>query len=275
MIRQLILRPLFFLGGICAPFSAAMAEDYKISYDVYASGFHALEVDFDLSIDDKQDKYGVNLFTATHGLLGTLVPWKGNFYAEGAILNDQYFQPLLHRSSAQWRGEEDVREYRYDEQGHFVSYKRVEEGVNKTPDSLDEKLTEGTTDVLSATLNMMAQLDGDNPCDSKADIFDGKRRFELSYSLESTSELKASRYNKFEGTAYKCIAEVEPKGGKWHKKPRGWLSIQEQGRELGKLPTIWMGKPKEIDRYIPVKVLIKTQYGAMMLHLTGAHKKVL
>jgi hypothetical protein len=63
--------------------------------------------------------------------------------------------------------------------------------------------------------------------------------------------------------------EIEPISGEWAKKPRGWLSIQEQGRERGTMPTVWLGKFDEDGPAVPVKILVKTAYGALVMHAVG------
>ncbi len=64
----------------------------------------------------------------------------------------------------------------------------------------------------------------------------------MTFVAQGTEDLKATKYNVYEGPAEKCTVEVAPAGGKWHEKPRGWLSIQEQGRQHGQLPTVWFAR---------------------------------
>jgi len=84
-------------------------------------------------------------------------------------------------------------------------------------------------------------------CEGTSLVFDGKRSFEQKFVHEENVELTASKYNIYEGPAAKCTVEVVPKKGKWHSKPRGWLSIQEQGREKGTMPTVWLAEYKGKD----------------------------
>ena len=49
--------------------------------------------------------------------------------------------------------------------------------------------------------------------------------------------------------------------------PRGWLSIQEQGRSKGSLPTIWLAKIDKDGPAVPVKLRLKTDYGTLFSHL--------
>ena len=88
------------------------------------------------------------------------------------------------------------------------------------------------------------------------------------FKEKGTVELKASRWNVYEGSAIECTAEVQPIAGKWHEKPRGWMSIQEQGRERGTIPTVWFAKITEGQPAVPVKVRVKTSYGTLFMHMT-------
>jgi len=129
-------------------------------------------------------------------------------------------------------------------------------------------LAENTTDVMTAALEMMQALPTSGKCEGESEIFDGKRRYKLIFVDEGKAELKKSRYNIYHGPATKCIVKVEPMGGKWHKKPRGWMSIQEQGKENGKMPTIWMANLSEDNPAVPVKIMVRTDYGALVMHMT-------
>lgn len=46
------------------------------------------------------------------------------------------------------------------------------------------------------------------------------------------------------------------------------MSIQEQGRERSTMPTIWFAKMAEGEPAVPVKIRVKTEYGALIMHLT-------
>ena len=109
------------------------------------------------------------------------------------------------------------------------------------------------------------------------EIFDGKRRFKLTFAHQGTVQLAKSKYNLYNGPAVECSVEVEPIAGKWYDKPRGWISIQEQGRERGKIPTVWFAQMDEGQTAVPVKVRVKTAYGTLFMHVTeynGPNKRL-
>jgi hypothetical protein len=235
-------------------------------YEVYAGGIHALQSELTVDMSNPQ-RYDISLSAKTRGLLGKLAPWHGTFETQGWRAPNGDLQPQLHKSTATWRDENEVKEYKYNRDGTFD--KLVIDEHDKPPrvETTESDLTNGTIDVFTATLDIMSKIAQGQPCEGNADVFDGKRRFSQVFAPEKPDMLAPSKYNIYGGQAQKCTVEVVPKGGEWHKKPRGWMSIQEQGREKGTMPTIWMARLSDNGPAIPVKILVKTNYGALVMHL--------
>lgn len=261
MVRKSLILAIFLNALI--PFGT-QAADVKARYSVYSSGFKILSADLHLKEDTSS--YRVILDTKTSGFLGWLVPWEGVFESAGTIKSGTY-TPQKHYSSAIWKKEVDTKTYSYLEDGRFGDLSIEGTYIEKQSKKVDPKLADFTTDILSATLNALNALE----CTSKQDIFDGKRRYELSFTKQGEEDLTASRYNIYGGKAIKCQAEITPKGGAWHKKPRGWLSIQEQGRQRGELPSFWYA-PIMVGNEIanlPVKLVVHTKFGTLRMNLSG------
>ena len=255
--------------------SPAQAAKQSMFYDVYAGGIHVLEAKLDITMGG--GKYDIALSASTFGFLAKLVPWKGTFESNGWIMKDGTLRPQLHRSEA-FAGEEyDLKEYKYSREGKFLSYNEVqtEAGQPKKKGNrakkFDIKVTQGTTDALSATLEVLSKVGAGEKCDGSAEIFDGKRRFREIFTDVGADDLVASSYNVFSGSAAACEIQVEPLAGEWSKKPRGWMSIQDQGRQNGGLPTMWAGTLMDKGPALPVKIRIKTGYGTLMMHMSEYH----
>lgn len=259
--------------------SAAQTPDVKpnqqrMQYDVYAGGIHALQAKLDMDLS-KEERFDVSLWAQTYGLLGKLAPWSGTFESHG--WKGEINKPEIHKSTAIWRGEKEIKQYSYAKDGKFLEYRITDDENDGSVREVDDELTQNTSDVLTATLNTMQAIAGGSECEGETEIFDGKRRYKLIFKQKKDVVLEASRYNVYAGPAVECSAEVEPVAGKWHDKPRGWLSIQEQGRELGKIPTVWFAQMAEGQPAVPVKVLVKTSYGTLFMHMTdyaGGDKKL-
>ena len=237
-----------------------------MQYDVYAGGIHALKSNLAINLSGT-DTYSVNLETKTYGLLGKMAPWEGAFNTKG-WRTETGTHPEKHQSIGVWRGESEKKEYFYNEDKSFQSYIRTKQGKEPQVRKTTDELTKGTSDMLTATLNTMMDITKNGKCEGTTDVFDGKRRFQLIFKEKQKVELEKSRWNVYTGPAIECTAEVKPMAGKWHEKPRGWMSIQEQGRERGTMPTIWFASITEGQPAIPVKVRVKTSYGTLFMHMT-------
>lgn len=254
----------------------ARAETQIMTYDVYAGGIHAM--DAKLTLNQTPSTYDIKLESQTAGFLKSLADWSGNYWTNGVFTPSGKIYPKEHRSSSTWKDETEEKNYKYDGKGKFLSFrvtttekdkKKGDKVTDKTPEKIESELTKGSTDLLSATLKLLLALPKDRTCTGKEKIFDGDRSYFMVFKSTKIEKLEKSRYNMFGGDAVTCEVEVVPDKGKWRKKPRGWLSIQEQGRQKGALPTIWLGQMQDDKTYIPVKIRVKTDYGTLFLHLTS------
>ncbi len=263
-----ILVALILVMGVAGSANAqAIQKNQQVmQYDVYAGGIHALQSKLDVNLAD-QGKYDISLAAQTYGLLGKLAPWEGVFQSNGWVLKDRY-QPQLHRSVAIWRKEEEIKNYKYNKNGSFDFYSLKDDSNDGSSKAVDDELTQGTTDILTATLATLDSVANGEGCNGSSEIFDGKRRFKLTFKQKREVVLEASRYNIYAGPAVECAALVEPVAGKWREKPRGWMSIQEQGRAKGTMPTVWFASVSEGQPAVPVKIKIKTDYGTLFMHMT-------
>lgn len=269
-MRRVLSVTLFSLLLISCPVTSNAGPKEKLQtmvYSVYAGGINAVQAK--LSVDtNASSRYRMILSAKTRGFLAKLAPWRGRFETEGWKMGEG-FRPQLHRSTSVWKEETEIKEYSYSQDGKFIGLKITEEGKDKSPDGLKSELTDNTTDALTATLVVMQGIKEKGECTGESEVFDGKRRFILKFRNKGVTNLRKSSYNLYSGPAIMCEVEIEPKGGAWHKKPRGWLSIQEQGRKKGYLPKIWLASVTDGAPAVPVKVQVKTDYGSLMAHLTG------
>ena len=248
------------------PASAESGQQYFI-YDVYAGGIHAVQAQ--LTIDYTQNnRYAIELGAHTRGVLGKLAPWSGTFESEGWVISDDELRPELHRSISTWRGEKETKSYNYTKDGGFKNLIIKDHDKPEEQKDVPDEVTKDTTDAFTAALMVMESVHQGGKCEGRSEVFDGKRRFAQIFKEQERVKLKPSKYNVFGGDAVECTVEIEPISGEWSSKPRGWLSIQEQGRERGTMPTIWLGSLSEGGPAVPVKILVKTAYGSLFMHLS-------
>jgi hypothetical protein len=244
------------------------AARQEMTYDVYAGGFHVVSADLLIDLA-KKTTYTLRLGAYTHGMLAKLAPWKGVFETKGWYDPKKAApQPQMHSSDTTWRDEKEVVQFVYNKDGTFKEHRIFNDKKNgKQPPQ--PELSDKTTDVLSATLAVMNNVAETGKCEGNDKIFDGERSYNLIYHHQKETVLEKSDLNLYSGPAAECTVEVKPLKGRWHSRPRGWMSIQEQGREKGTMPTVWFAKMTPGQTPVPVRIRVKTDYGTLFMHLTG------
>ncbi|MCB1591059.1 MAG: DUF3108 domain-containing protein [Alphaproteobacteria bacterium] len=265
----LVLGAISFIAAASGQAQAQKAPKVqKMKYEVYASGLNAVTAEMQIDLDNP-GTYRMIFGAATQGMLASMVPWQGTFESKGWLLQNGHHLPEMHESIASWKQEKEVKTYHYGRDGKFKSIETTYTTKKPKKETPDPALTDNTTDVLSATLDMMKALSKGSECNGYSEIYDGKRRYAMEFQHQRYVMIKPTRYNIYSGPAVECIVEVKPRGGEWHKKPRGWLSIQEQGRERGTMPTVWFAMIGDKNPVaVPVRVRVKTAYGTLFMHLT-------
>ncbi len=258
---------LFLLVLIAA--MPARAEDksapgQSMIYDVYASGVHVLEARLD--INESGDRYDMQFTAHTRGFLAAMLPWTGQYSVQGWALGNGNYSPEKYVSKSVWKKDVDGKDYSFTKDGAFQELLVTKDGKTEKAD-VSPELSKGAIDEYTAALKVFAKIAREGKCEGQDDSFDEKRRYTQVFKPLENGEITPTDYNAFSGETVKCTVEIIPNGGKWHKKPRGWLNVQEQGRRLGQLPTMWAAKLNETGPAVPVKVLIKTDYGALVIHL--------
>jgi hypothetical protein len=255
------MKNFYKIAAILLLFLPIPAHAQTMVYSIYAGGLHA--VDAQLEIDTHKGRYDIMLQAATRGFLSKLVPWRGTFETHGwSGIN----RPQTHKSATVDSDGETIKEYRYTKDGGFKDLTVTENGKGKIRKT-EPELSRGTIDTLTAAMKVLQDVAQGKKCEGQSDIFDGRRRFTQVFHPAADDEIEATSYNAYAGPALVCVVEVIPKGGAWHKKPRGWMSIQEQGRKAGALPTLWVAQLEKGGPAVPVKLQIKTSYGTLMMHL--------
>jgi len=238
------------------------ADPLKVTYGLYASGFHVVDVEGTYAIHD--DTYDLTMDLKTVGLLGRVAPWAGVIHTNG-LNKGTKSTPLEHSFAATWRKKVETTTFSFDKNGALTAHVIEEDDGNVLDNMPGDDVTKGNpTDMLTALFRTM-----NNPetCETTQPGLDGKRRFDMVFTSKGTETLEKNRYSEFAGEAEICEVEIVPVSGKWREKPRGWMSLQGQAKGKGQLPRLWFGQVREDMPPIPVRFFIKTDYGSMVMHL--------
>lgn len=275
---------LFVWAFFCAP--AANAQllqerdgEIKVSYGVYAGGFRALDVA--MTLDSTENGYNIGMRAVPFGVIGSLLPWAGEYVTTGKIVKDTAKAPRLvpekHAKISRWREDNDQDYFTYGKDGVLTGHKRIEilHSVRREKDiPLDPEFHKDSVDLLTGVVQMLVNVNSSGKgvtCDAAPVIFDGKRRFQLKFREIGTETLVKGKYNMTSGVARLCEIEMIPLTG-FGDTPKGYYKIQEQARQRGQLPIVWVAPLWDGGPHLPVKLLVKSEYGSVYAHAqTASH----
>jgi hypothetical protein len=252
---------------------------FDVNYDIYAGGMHLIDVI--MTFRQNNATYSAGMTAKPSGFFSKIVPWEGQYSTNGKIVNSS-LAPILHTKTSRWGKEHDETIMHFDTRGQLTKMTDREWIHGKTPPAPktvtpDSNLTNNAQDLVTTVVRMLyhAQQTGLNTkeaCNSTHTVFDGKRRFTMQFTALGETTLQKSRYSAFSGKAQRCQIEIKPLAG-FKGKKRGFYKIQEDSRKNGELPSIWLMPAWENGPPVPVRMQIKSDYGAIIVHAAKVTKQ--
>ena len=248
------------LGGILLSGGVAGASTTTLEYDVYWKFLRLMEFK---SVAQAAPGGATRVATdsRTVGIVDTFFPWTARAEAVGALrgggLSSQAyhtwsrFRDRVQQVDVRWRGgEPEVN----------VSGELPEKTQRAV---VSPALRRDTIDPLSAVMGLSRGLADDGRCGGTFPVFDGLRRYDLSFVDRGEVELEESGNDAWSGAARLCEARFEMLGGAW----RGDVKPEDNPtRILAWLrPVVAGGEP------VPVRFQIVAEAGALDVHLRAAH----
>lgn len=225
--------------------------DIHADYTIYVGGLIFAEGSMSATLNGRD--YLLRNRLGSAGLPGKFWDARWTMTSEGRIAEDT-LQPKRFAFSATEKDETKRRLMVYDASGApeltFDPPLPPEEANRTQP--YERK---NTLDPVSAFL--LPAIAGENPCDRKIPVFDGKRRYDL-HLIFDRKDTVTTRNNGYSGEAIRCKVRVVPKAGM----EQGKLTTTMRRRDD---TWIWLA-PIEAGRlYIPVRVQLRTPIGGAIL----------
>ena len=191
--------------------TSAYATEVMHNFKVFIGPFEASHTSFSYKLTDSS--YKVQSEVATYGFFNTLYPFKAKYYTDGNIKKNQLETSHYHYSS-HTRFNHRTKELVYNEQGipvYRISSKNEESKKVKLTDNPKNK---GTTDLQTVLAELAKQYNEVKFCDSRMQVYDGKRRFDVIFKDEGKEELTANEHSPYSGLASKCSMYIDKLGEK-------------------------------------------------------------
>lgn len=189
------------------------AHAFSVEHDftVLLGPFNASKTQFTYALSPQD--YSVNSKVKTAGVFDTLYPFTANYWTNGKIVKNNLETANYHYDSKS-RFSKRRKELIYNDQGMPIF--RISAKNDKEKKVVIEQNTDNkdTTDLQTVFVELARQYNRLKFCDSRMEVFDGKRRFDVIFKDEGKEELIANEYSNFAGSATKCSMYIDKLGAK-------------------------------------------------------------
>ncbi len=189
-------------------FFALPAKAFSVIHDfnVEIGPFDASRTRFSYTLDSKN--FQINSAVKTFGLFDTLYPFKAAYETSGKIFGESLQTGSYHYNS-QTRFNKRSKELVYDDKGTLLYRLSSKNGRKKKVLIAPDDENAGTTDFQTVFAELARQYNNVRFCDSKMEVFDGKRRFDVIFKDEGKEELPMLEGSPYWGLAVKCSMYID------------------------------------------------------------------
>ncbi len=198
-----------FFWAITATASTAAEVQHK--FNVSIGPFDAAVAQLAYTLNPST--YAINSQVKTNGIFNKLYPFKANYATSGRIKKEKFETASYHYDS-QSRFNKRTKELIYDDNGHPLYRLSTKNGKQKkgTVDTAIDSTD--TTDLQTIFAKLAKQYNDVHFCDSRMQVFDGKKRFDVIFKDEGKEELPPQEGLAHSGMATKCSIYIDKLGDK-------------------------------------------------------------
>jgi hypothetical protein len=231
-------------------------EPMRLDYTIYAGGLRALSLDLRLATDPPA--YRLQSQVRTTGFLADLVPFVLEAVALGALTPDGP-RPDRYVTANRWR-DRDIRRVVMNYGDSATPGVTAEPSPQKDDRSVvPEAKRRATVDPLTGIFDLL--LARGAGCAGTAEIFDGRRRYDISAATGGSKRVDPGSYGVYSGTATLCRLSVETIGGFWNR--------FDERKRYPDAVRVYLADAVEGAPPVPVRIEMDTGYANIIGHLTG------
>lgn len=196
------------LPALLSLFVCHSARAFTVDHDftVILGVFNASETNFSYSLSP--ENYAVNSTVKTAGLFDSLYPFEASYATTGKIKKNG-LETASYKYQSKSRFSKRSKELVYDKNGNPLyrisskNDKSKKVKIEENPNNAD------TTDLQTVLAKLAKQYNELRFCDSRMEVFDGKRRFDVIFKDEGIEELPVNDYSDIHGKAAKCSLYID------------------------------------------------------------------
>ncbi len=199
-----MFKKILFLLFLC---NTAQASGIKHDFIVHIGPFDASRTSFEYTLD--KEHYRAQSVVQTNGFFDVVYPFSAHYLTSGKINPDGELQTEVYKYASQTRTNRRTKELIYNDEGVPVYRLSSKNDKSKKVEITQDPKNDGTTDLQTVFAEMAKQYNEVRFCDSRMEVFDGKRRFAVIFKDEGDEPINANEYSPFSGTAHKCSLYID------------------------------------------------------------------
>lgn len=241
------------------PTSETTRRHLALTYEVYAGGMHSLT--FDVALTLEPEGYRMTAVGGTRGFVSLFQKMDVTLAAMGERMRPERYAMV--NSSEQ---PTKTMQLKFIEGGAFSVTRNLPERHDDTAEEaeLPMHLPANIADPMSAALIAAQHLDASGRCAQTLPVFDGQRRYDVTFLDKGSTQMPKSRIGVYDGTAVVCGVAIQRISG--FKKPRNKSSQWDKNSDDP--PTLWLARVRPDMPPVPVRFSSALPLGSVVVHLT-------
>ena len=234
---------------------AAKADAIRTRFELF--GFAGIEVlTLNSRTEENGDSYAISVDYATEGIARMFVNLASHAQVQGRRAGDTA-DPKWFDKETRRNGQNRVNRVVYRQDGAVDG-----SSTPAPPDPVTPEEARGTVDNLTAYLRLQLQLARTGRCALTEHVYDGRYRYDLTFTDAGRRKLTPSGGQNFAGEAIGCHMRRRSLG----------KGIPESERDEGaRSGTIWYARLVPGDLLVPVRMRLETQLGTVRGYLAELH----
>ncbi len=236
----------------------------KLGYNVYLGGLNvfAFTTDFALS----GESYSITGTGESRGMVRLFWKWAAHLVAGGTVGPEGVRAQIYNIETDGHRGHKSMQ-LSFDENGKYTIRRNPPDNdYRKSKRKLPVVVPTRTVDPFSIALRIARSVEDGRGCRGVYPIFDGDRRYNLTFTDLGLDELEKTPYSVFSGVAYHCQIDMQRISG--FDKPRVYVRYWDED-DLDP-PQVWVARIVPQMPPVPVRLHGDLNMGGLRVYLVWA-----
>jgi len=236
----------------------------KLGYDVYLGGLNIFY--FDAMLKRQGDSYTISGGGKTKGVVRLIWRWAVNVTARGAVNSAGVVSRTYDEATIRKKKHKFLR-LAFKGSGAYAITRTPPDSLRKRKKrKLPKSIPMGTLDPISVSLAVASALARGGSCGGKFPIFDGNRRYDLTFKKVGEENFTKPGYTLYSGTTHRCEFSMKRISG--FRKKR--IALRFWDVEKHEPLKIWLGQVKKGLPLVPIQFQAEFNLGFLLIYLRKA-----